>query len=139
MSFDARSLERLQQLSRTLPQPLPKPAAAAAPPPATAKRHRVETETDPQALRARLQKVHTGAQRSAHLVGQLLALARTEGAIERAPLEQQLVDGLSALGSDGGAPLTDADAADLVRLFDVQVASRHSDLAARWLRSKGKG
>ena len=60
-------------------------------------------------------------------------------AIERAPLEQQLVDGLSALGSDGGAPLTDADAADLVRLFDVQVASRHSDLAARWLRSKGKG
>ncbi|MDT8993005.1 sensor histidine kinase [Curvibacter sp. APW13] len=44
-------------------------------------------ETDPQALRARLQKVHTGAQRSAHLVGQLLALARTEGAIERTPVD----------------------------------------------------
>jgi two-component system sensor histidine kinase TctE len=40
-------------------------------------------ETDPQALRERLQKVHLGAQRSAHLVGQLLALARTEAAIER--------------------------------------------------------
>jgi 2-oxoisovalerate dehydrogenase E1 component len=60
-------------------------------------------------------------------------------AIDRAPLEQQLVDGLLALDGEPGTPLDDADAADLVRLFDVQVASRHSDLAARWLRSKGKG
>lgn len=51
-------------------------------------------ETDPQALRARLQKVHTGAQRSAHLVGQLLALARTEAVIEL-----QAVD-VSALARD---------------------------------------
>ena len=35
-------------------------------------------ETEPQALHERLQKVHKGAQRSAHLVHQLLALARTE-------------------------------------------------------------
>ena len=35
-------------------------------------------ETEPQALQERLQKVHKGAQRSAHLVHQLLALARTE-------------------------------------------------------------
>jgi two-component system sensor histidine kinase TctE len=35
-------------------------------------------ETDPQALHDRLQKVHIGAQRSAHLVHQLLSLARTE-------------------------------------------------------------
>ena len=27
MSFDARSLERLQQLGRSLPKPLPKPEA----------------------------------------------------------------------------------------------------------------
>lgn len=60
-------------------------------------------------------------------------------AIERAPLEQQLVDGLLGLDGSVPAPLGDADAADLVRLFDVQVASRHTDLAARWLRSKGKG
>jgi len=60
-------------------------------------------------------------------------------AIERAPLEQQLVDGLLGLDGTAPAPLGDAAADDLVRLFDVQVASRHSDLAARWLRSKGKG
>jgi two-component system sensor histidine kinase TctE len=35
-------------------------------------------ETEPQALHERLQKVHVGAQRSAHLVHQLLSLARTE-------------------------------------------------------------
>ncbi len=35
-------------------------------------------ETEPQALHDRLQKVHIGAQRSAHLVHQLLSLARTE-------------------------------------------------------------
>ncbi len=51
-------------------------------------------ETDPQALRERLQKVHLGAQRSAHLVGQLLSLARTEGAIERQPVD------VSALARD---------------------------------------
>mgnify|MGYP003704394587 CR=1 FL=1 len=34
--------------------------------------------------------------------------------------------------------LTDVRAA-LVRLFDVQLASRHCDMAARWLRSKGRG
>jgi two-component system sensor histidine kinase TctE len=36
------------------------------------------SETDPQALRARLHKVLSGAQRSAHLVHQLLSLARNE-------------------------------------------------------------
>jgi two-component system sensor histidine kinase TctE len=36
------------------------------------------TETDPKALRERLNKVLTGAQRSAHLVHQLLSLARHE-------------------------------------------------------------
>lgn len=35
-------------------------------------------EDDPQAVRSRLLKVHMGAQRSAHLVHQLLSLARTE-------------------------------------------------------------
>ena len=44
-------------------------------------------ETDPQALRQRLDKVHTGAQRSAHLVHQLLALARTEAEINRLPVD----------------------------------------------------
>ncbi len=40
------------------------------------------SEPDAQALRARLTKVLSGAQRSAHLVHQLLALARNEGEME---------------------------------------------------------
>ena len=45
------------------------------------------TETDPQALRARLAKVLSGAQRSAHLVHQLLSLARNEVEAKLQPLD----------------------------------------------------
>ena len=44
-------------------------------------------ETDPAALQERLQKVHAGALRSAHLVQQMLSLARTEADINLAPLD----------------------------------------------------
>jgi two-component system sensor histidine kinase TctE len=44
-------------------------------------------ETDPQALRARLSKVLSGAQRSAHLVHQLLSLARNEVEVKLQPLD----------------------------------------------------
>jgi len=44
-------------------------------------------ETDPQALRERLGKVLSGAQRSAHLVHQLLALARNEADIKLQKLD----------------------------------------------------
>lgn len=61
-------------------------------------------------------------------------------AIERTALETQLVDAIGRLGTaPTGAPVDAADLADLERLFDVQVASRHTDLAARWLRGRGKG
>lgn len=60
-------------------------------------------------------------------------------AIERAALEQQLVDAISALDVSGAVAPADDAVATLEQLFDVQVASRHTDLAARWLRSKGKG
>ena len=63
----------------------------------------------------------------------------------RPALEQQLVDLLAtvepaqhepAQHQVGGAePAT----LDLAHLYDVQLASRHCDLAARWLRSQGKG
>ncbi len=43
-------------------------------------------ETEPQALKLRLEKVHTGAQRSAHLVHQLLSLARTEAEVPLHPV-----------------------------------------------------
>lgn len=44
-------------------------------------------ETDTTALRERLGKVHTGAVRSAHLVHQLLSLARTEAEVTLLPLD----------------------------------------------------
>lgn len=76
MSFDARSLERLQQLGRSLPQPLPQPPSKAdsspAPTPsATAKRHRVETETDPQALFHELMQVSPDGTVPPHLMDRL--------------------------------------------------------------------
>lgn len=45
------------------------------------------TETDPAAVRARLTKVLSGAQRSAHLVHQLLSLARNEVEVKLLPLD----------------------------------------------------
>ena len=54
----------------------------------------------------------------------------------RPALEQQLVDALQKLDAGGALRTT---ALDLTHLYDVQVASRHCDLAARWLRSQGKG
>lgn len=44
-------------------------------------------ETDPAALQERLQKVHAGALRSAHLVHQMLSLARTEADINFTPFD----------------------------------------------------
>ena len=85
MSFDARSLERLQQLGRSLPQPLPKPEAAA-PPPATAKRHRVETETDPQALFRELMQVSPDGTVPPHLMDRL---RQAEADAALAQLQQQ--------------------------------------------------
>ena len=45
------------------------------------------TETDPQALQSRLKKVLSGAQRSAHLVHQLLSLARNEAEVRLQTLD----------------------------------------------------
>ena len=58
---------------------------------------------------------------------------------DRPPLERQLIDSLEALrGRDAVAPGPTPEA-ELWTLFDAQVASRHTDLAARWLRGRGKG
>jgi 2-oxoisovalerate dehydrogenase E1 component len=53
----------------------------------------------------------------------------------RPALEQQLVDQLGAVEPRGNA----ATELDVAHLYDLQLASRHCDLAARWLRSQGKG
>jgi len=66
----------------------------------------------------------------------------------RSALEASLHGALLALDEQAqpaGVPAvasgvsTGVSVAELDRLFDVQVASRHCDLAARWLRSQGKG
>ncbi len=61
--------------------------------------------------------------------------------IDRSGLETQLIAALQAVRDEApaAAPLTAIAAAELERLFDLQVASRHTDLAARWLRGQGKG
>ncbi len=48
-------------------------------------------EPDEAALKQRLAKVHAGALRSAHLVHQLLQLARTEAEIQRQPLDMAVL------------------------------------------------
>ena len=67
-------------------------------------------ESDPAALRARLEKVHAGAARSAHLVHQLLSLARTEGAFVMQALD------LAAM------------ARDVARQWTPKALARHMDL-----------
>ena len=82
MSFDARSLERLQQLGRSLPQPLPTPQAAppASPSPSgkppQGKLHRIETENDPQALFRELMQVSPDGHVPPHLMERLKELER---------------------------------------------------------------
>ena len=87
MSFDARSLERLQALGRQLPQPLPQPPAPAAEPPASARRHRVETETDPQALFRELMQVSADGTVPPHLLERLRQAEADQR--ERAAREQR--------------------------------------------------
>jgi len=72
MSFDARSLERLQELGRTLPQPLPIPKPIAnTEPKASERRHRVEIEEDPQALFRALMQVSPDGTVPPHLMARL--------------------------------------------------------------------
>jgi hypothetical protein len=72
MAFDPRSLERLRDLGRTLPQPLPAaPAPAKQPQRASEQRHRVETETNPEALFRELITVSTDGTVPPHLLDRL--------------------------------------------------------------------
>jgi hypothetical protein len=73
MAFDPRSLERLKELGRRLPEPLPlpEPPPAAAAVPATERRHRVETETDPEALFHELMQVSPDGTVPPHLLERL--------------------------------------------------------------------
>ena len=73
MSFDARSLDRLRELGRTLPKPLPKPEAPPAPK-ASEQRHKVETETNPEALFRELMQASPDGTVPPHLMARLKEL-----------------------------------------------------------------
>ena len=84
MSFDARSLERLQELGRTLPQPLASPPPVAqSQPKASERRHRVEIEDDPQALFRELMLVSPDGTVPPHLMARL-----KEAESRQKPLQQ---------------------------------------------------
>jgi hypothetical protein len=115
MSFDARSLERLQQLGRSLPKPLPKPETpAAAEAPASQKRHRVETETDPQALFRELMQVSPDGSVPPHLLDRLRQ-AETEQQRARQAEQRQTLQRQSSQGQPPGGGLQPRGASNELR------------------------
>ena len=89
MSFDPRSLERLRELGRQLPQKLPDPAGNAdttTTPKTGPKRHRVETEQDPDALFRELMTVSEDGTVPEHLI----ALMEEGVAVGSIPFAQRL-------------------------------------------------
>ena len=90
MSFDARSLERLQQLGRQLPQPLPKPEAPSQPAPASSRRHKVETETNPERLFQELMKASEDGTVPPHLLDRLRQAENDRQRIRQAEQRQAI-------------------------------------------------
>ena len=100
MSFDARSLERLQELGRTLPKPLASPTPVAkSQPKASERRHRVEIEDDPQALFRELMLVSPDGTVPPHLMARL-----KEAETRQKPLQQPPRPGQAPGDQPGGNP-----------------------------------
>jgi hypothetical protein len=100
MSFDARSLERLKQLGRSLPQPLPKPVPERQP--AAAKLHRLETEQDPEALFHELMRASADGSVPPHLMQRLRQLEQERLARQQA-VAQRPISGESMARSSPAA------------------------------------
>ena len=72
MSFDPRSLERLKELGRSLPEPIAPPQHPTDRPlKATEKRHRIETEDNPERLFQELMKASSDGTVPEHLMARL--------------------------------------------------------------------
>ena len=82
MSFDPRSLERLQELGRQLPKPLEPPSAQ--PQAKPQRQHRVETEENPEELFRQLMQVSPDGTVPEHLMARLRQL---EAQRKRHPIE----------------------------------------------------
>ncbi|AIY46146.1 thiamine pyrophosphate-dependent enzyme [Mycolicibacterium fortuitum] len=55
------------------------------------------------------------------------------------PIDAHFTASVSALTTPDSGPLRPLELPNALQLFDAQLGSRHLDLAARWLRSQGKG
>lgn len=113
MSFDARSLERLQQLGRSLPQPLPAPERSPSAPtepqaPPGGRRHKVETETDPEALFRELIQVSPDGRVPPHLMDRLRQAEQDQLRRRREQQQRELQNRLQtnrpASGSESSGP-----------------------------------
>jgi hypothetical protein len=77
MSFDPRSLERLKELGRSLPEPIAPPQQNTdRPVKATEKRHRIETEDNPERLFQELMKASSDGTVPEHLIARLKVAER---------------------------------------------------------------
>ena len=89
MSFDPRSLERLKELGRSLPEPIAPPQQTANRPlKATEKRHRIETEDNPERLFQELMKASSDGTVPDHLMARLKDAERHVATQNKAKAQQ---------------------------------------------------
>jgi len=98
MSFDPRSLERLRELGRQLPEPLAEPEKPITPK-ARQMRHKVETEENPEALFRELMQVSEDGTVPEHLLARLKQLEAA-----RAPSQPLNQPGPTGSGNTDGLP-----------------------------------
>ena len=105
MSFDPRSLERLRELGRQLPERLPEPEKPAAAPKASQVRHRVETEKNPEELFRELMKASQDGTVPEHLMARLKQLeAQRKPTGQAAPFSSNAAQGLAPPGRSQPGP-----------------------------------
>jgi hypothetical protein len=126
MSFDPRSLERLRQLGRSLPQPLPKPEPKPQPSArarAAEPRHKVETETDPEQLFRELMQASADGTVPPHLMERL---RQVEGQRRQRPAPA----GGPSPSTSSGSPASPERQAPGARRRDTAIGRPNPQLAA---------
>ncbi len=108
MSFDPRSLARLKELGRSLPEPIAPPQQNPdRPVKATEKRHRIETEDNPERLFQELMKASSDGTVPEHLMARLkdaerhLATQNKEKAKAQIPSSSQTLSRQPLRGGQG--------------------------------------
>ena len=92
MSFDPRSLERLKELGRSLPEPIAPPQQPTDRPlKATEKRHRIETEDNPERLFQELMKASSYGTVPEHLMARLKDAERHVAIQNKAKAKSQIL------------------------------------------------